>query len=313
MTLARVSARRRRRGRHRRRQRRPPPRRARLGGDRGRRPGAAVGDRRLDLARARAGLPAQRVAHDDAPGAVDGREAHRAGRLPPRGQHRGRHHRRALGRARPPLGAGARLRPRRAAARPRAGRRAAPAARSGDDPRRPARGRRRDRQGRARRAGAVPPRRDRGVRRLRGHGPADRGRPRRRRADGARDRSAPSTSSSPRASGGGGLATLAPGLNVPLVPVEHQLAYTAPLPELAGETREVVHPILRHQDHAMYFRQVRRRLRDRQLPPRAAPGRARAPGASWPSPPTTSPRRARRRAACCRRCATSRSRAPSTG
>jgi glycine cleavage system T protein len=53
------------------------------------------------------------------------------------------------------------------------------------------------------------------------------------------------------------VATLAPGLNVPLVPVEHQLAYTAPLPELAGETREVVHPILRHQDHAMYFRQVR--------------------------------------------------------
>jgi dimethylglycine oxidase len=52
------------------------------------------------------------------------------------------------------------------------------------------------------------------------------------------------------------VATLAPGLNVPLVPVEHQLAYTAPLPELAGETREVVHPILRHQDRAMYFRQV---------------------------------------------------------
>jgi dimethylglycine oxidase len=52
------------------------------------------------------------------------------------------------------------------------------------------------------------------------------------------------------------VATLAPGLNVPLVPVEHQLAYTEPLPELAGETREVVHPILRHQDRAMYFRQV---------------------------------------------------------
>jgi glycine cleavage system T protein len=52
------------------------------------------------------------------------------------------------------------------------------------------------------------------------------------------------------------VARLARGLNVPLVPVEHQLAYTAPLPELAGETREVVHPILRHQDHAMYFRQV---------------------------------------------------------
>jgi len=52
------------------------------------------------------------------------------------------------------------------------------------------------------------------------------------------------------------VAALVPGLNVPLVPVEHQLAYTAPLPELAGESREVVHPILRHQDHAMYFRQV---------------------------------------------------------
>jgi dimethylglycine oxidase len=52
------------------------------------------------------------------------------------------------------------------------------------------------------------------------------------------------------------LARLAPGLNVPLAPVQHQLAYTAPLPELAGETQEVVHPILRHQDHSMYFRQV---------------------------------------------------------
>jgi glycine cleavage system T protein len=55
---------------------------------------------------------------------------------------------------------------------------------------------------------------------------------------------------------GSRVARLAPGLHIPLVPVEHQLAYTAPLPELAGETREVVHPILRHQDHAMYFRQV---------------------------------------------------------
>jgi len=52
------------------------------------------------------------------------------------------------------------------------------------------------------------------------------------------------------------VARLAPGLNIPLVPVQHQLVYTAPLPELAGETREVVHPILRHQDHSMYFRQV---------------------------------------------------------
>jgi dimethylglycine oxidase len=52
------------------------------------------------------------------------------------------------------------------------------------------------------------------------------------------------------------LERLVPGLHVPLTPVHHQLAYTAPLPELAGETREVVHPILRHQDHSMYFRQV---------------------------------------------------------
>jgi dimethylglycine oxidase len=53
------------------------------------------------------------------------------------------------------------------------------------------------------------------------------------------------------------VAKLLRGLEIPLVPVQHQLAYTAPLPELAGETREVVHPILRHQDFAMYFRQVR--------------------------------------------------------
>jgi glycine cleavage system T protein len=45
------------------------------------------------------------------------------------------------------------------------------------------------------------------------------------------------------------------GVRVPLVPVQHQYAVTAPIPELAGETREAVHPILRHQDHSMYFRQ----------------------------------------------------------
>ena len=109
------------------------------------------------------------------------------------------------------------------------------------------------------------------------------------------------------------VATLAPGLNVPLVPVEHQLAYTAPLPELAGETREVVHPILRHQDHAMYFRQVRDgyaignyrhepRLAEPERPARAAvhAGGLRR-GARRGGPPAA------------RRCATSSSRAPSTG
>src|SRR5262245_40218296 len=50
-------------------------------------------------------------------------------------------------------------------------------------------------------------------------------------------------------------ARLVGGVRVPLVPVQHQYLFTAPIPELAGETREVVHPILRHQDHSMYFRQ----------------------------------------------------------
>jgi len=45
------------------------------------------------------------------------------------------------------------------------------------------------------------------------------------------------------------------GVELPIAPVQHQYALTRPLRELAGEAREVVHPILRHQDHAMYFRQ----------------------------------------------------------
>jgi glycine cleavage system aminomethyltransferase T/glycine/D-amino acid oxidase-like deaminating enzyme len=44
------------------------------------------------------------------------------------------------------------------------------------------------------------------------------------------------------------------GVPIPLIAVQHQLVWTDPVPELAGETREVVHPILRHQDMAMYFR-----------------------------------------------------------
>ncbi len=42
---------------------------------------------------------------------------------------------------------------------------------------------------------------------------------------------------------------------IPLIPVQHQYVKTSPLPELAGETQEVMHPILRHQDRSMYFRQ----------------------------------------------------------
>jgi glycine cleavage system aminomethyltransferase T/glycine/D-amino acid oxidase-like deaminating enzyme len=44
------------------------------------------------------------------------------------------------------------------------------------------------------------------------------------------------------------------GVPIPLVAVQHQLVWTDPVPELAGEAREVAHPILRHQDMAMYFR-----------------------------------------------------------
>lgn len=45
------------------------------------------------------------------------------------------------------------------------------------------------------------------------------------------------------------------GTAVPLVPCEHLYAVTTPVPSLAGETREVVHPMVRDQDRAMYYRQ----------------------------------------------------------
>jgi glycine cleavage system T protein len=46
------------------------------------------------------------------------------------------------------------------------------------------------------------------------------------------------------------------GLRFPLMGVEHQLAYTEPLPELAADRhRFVTHPILRHQDYSLYYRQ----------------------------------------------------------
>ncbi len=44
-------------------------------------------------------------------------------------------------------------------------------------------------------------------------------------------------------------------VHLPLMSVEHQYLISEPLPELKGETREIVHPILRHQDFSMYFRQ----------------------------------------------------------
>ncbi len=45
------------------------------------------------------------------------------------------------------------------------------------------------------------------------------------------------------------------GVPIPLLPVEHQLAWTEPLAQLAGEQRPIAHPILRHQDRDLYFRQ----------------------------------------------------------
>ncbi|MXY92699.1 MAG: FAD-dependent oxidoreductase [Caldilineaceae bacterium SB0664_bin_27] len=42
---------------------------------------------------------------------------------------------------------------------------------------------------------------------------------------------------------------------IPLSPMQHLYAVTAPLPELAGATEEISLPFLRNQDKAMYFRQ----------------------------------------------------------
>ncbi|MXY21164.1 MAG: FAD-dependent oxidoreductase [Dehalococcoidia bacterium] len=49
----------------------------------------------------------------------------------------------------------------------------------------------------------------------------------------------------------GGMA----GVSIPLSPMQHLYAVTEPLVELAGAVEEVSHPILRHQDAAMYCRQ----------------------------------------------------------
>lgn len=46
------------------------------------------------------------------------------------------------------------------------------------------------------------------------------------------------------------------GVSIPVQPMAHQYALTAPLAELAGAREEITQPILRHQDAAMYFRQV---------------------------------------------------------
>ncbi|GIH67884.1 sarcosine dehydrogenase [Sphaerimonospora thailandensis] len=45
------------------------------------------------------------------------------------------------------------------------------------------------------------------------------------------------------------------GLPLPLTPLAHQLAWTGPVPALAGRTDEATLPILRHQDADLYYRQ----------------------------------------------------------
>ncbi|MCX5259692.1 FAD-dependent oxidoreductase [Streptomyces canus] len=44
------------------------------------------------------------------------------------------------------------------------------------------------------------------------------------------------------------------GMNLPLTPLGHQLAWTGPVPALAGQSEEAVRPILRHQDADLYYR-----------------------------------------------------------
>ena len=45
------------------------------------------------------------------------------------------------------------------------------------------------------------------------------------------------------------------GVSIPLYPMQHQYVRTGPLSELKGETGEASHPIMRHQDPALYLRQ----------------------------------------------------------
>ena len=44
------------------------------------------------------------------------------------------------------------------------------------------------------------------------------------------------------------------GMTLPLTPLAHQLAWSGPVPALAGQEQESVRPILRHQDADLYYR-----------------------------------------------------------
>ena len=45
------------------------------------------------------------------------------------------------------------------------------------------------------------------------------------------------------------------GMTLPLTPLQHQFAWTTPLPALAGRATEATLPILRHQDQDLYYRE----------------------------------------------------------
>ena len=64
------------------------------------------------------------------------------------------------------------------------------------------------------------------------------------------------------------------GMNLPLTPLAHQLAWTGPVPALEGQAEEAVRPILRHQDADLYYRDRFDRHRHRLLRP---PAHARRP------------------------------------
>jgi glycine cleavage system aminomethyltransferase T/glycine/D-amino acid oxidase-like deaminating enzyme len=65
------------------------------------------------------------------------------------------------------------------------------------------------------------------------------------------------------------------GVSIPVQPLAHQYAVTAPVPGLASGPDEVHQPILRHQDSSMYFRQIHDRYGVGSYQHRAIPVRAR--------------------------------------
>ena len=79
----------------------------------------------------------------------------------------------------------------------------------------------------------------------------------RARARGARPRpgrSRPAPSSSAAACGARSCRALV-GRPIPMQPMQHLFAWTNPLPSLRGAEDEATHPILRHQDRDLYYRQ----------------------------------------------------------